>query len=140
MDRDDDLAYLLGTLKLFADLSHPELEAAAHTFQEEWFSQGQRILRRGFSGTGFYVIVEGEASIRVDGKDLAKLGRGEFFGEISILLGESPTADVVALGPLRCVVLPGPALQEFLGAHPKVMFRLLQAEGMRLRDTLRWHN
>jgi CRP-like cAMP-binding protein len=131
---------MLGTLKLFADLSHPQLEAAAHTFQEQWFSEGQRILRQGFTGSGFYVIVEGEASIRVDGKDLTKLGRGEFFGEISILLGESPTADVAALGALRCVVLPGPLLQEFLESHPKVMFRLLQALAMRLRNTLKWQN
>ncbi|MDQ4148481.1 MAG: cyclic nucleotide-binding domain-containing protein [Actinomycetota bacterium] len=137
MEEQHDLAQMLGSLKLFADLSHPELEAAAHTFSEEWFSKGQRVLRRGFTGTGFYVIAEGEAMVQLDGKEIAKLGKGDFFGEISILLDEPPTADVVALGPLRCLVLPGPEAKGFLESNPKVMYRLLQAEAMRLRNTLR---
>ena len=138
-----DLAQMLGGLTLFADLSHPELEAAAHTFSEEWFSEGQRVLRKGFTGTGFYVIADGEAAVRLGEREIAKLGRGDFFGEISILLDEPPTADVVALGPLRCLSLPGPAAREFLQSNPKVMYRLLQAEVMRLRTTLQgqsWRN
>jgi CRP-like cAMP-binding protein len=140
MEEKHDLAQMLGSLTLFADLTHPELEAAAHTFHEEWFGEGQRILRQGFTGSGFYVIVGGEAAVRVNGRDIARLGRGDFFGEISIFLGESPTADVVALGPLRCLVLPGPLTQDFLESHPKVMYRLLQVEAMRLRNALQWQN
>lgn len=138
MEERHDLAQMLGGLSLFADLSHPELEAVAHTFSEEWFSKDQRILRQGFTGTGFYVIADGDAAVRLNGKEIAKLARGDFFGEISILLDEPPTADVVALGPLRCLVLPGPATKSFLETNPKVMFRLLQAEAMRLRNALRW--
>lgn len=140
MESQRSLAQMLGSLSLFSDLSHPELEAAAHTFAEAWFAKDQRVLRQGFSGTGFHLIVEGEAVVRIDGKDVVKLGRGDYFGEISILLGEPPTADIVALGPLHCLVLPGPAVQEFLMAHPTVMFRLLQSEALRLKHTLRWQN
>lgn len=138
MEADWDVVDVLASLKLFGDLSRPQLEAAAHTLEEQWFGQGQRILRQGLTGSGFHLIVEGEASVRHDGEDLARLGRGDFFGEISILLGEPPTADVIALGPLRCLVLSGPMLQEFLETNPKVMFRLLQAEATRLRNALRW--
>ena len=60
------------------------------------------------TGSGFHVILEGEAAVVVDGTERARIGRGEFFGEVSILLGESPIADVVALGTLRCLVLSGP--------------------------------
>lgn len=133
-----DVVEVLTSLKLFGDLTRPQVEAAAHTLQEQWFSEGERILRQGFTGSGFYLVVEGEAAVKVDGQELARLGRGEFFGEISILLGESPTADVIALGPLRCLVLPGPMLQEFLEMNPKVMFRLLQSEATRLRNAIRW--
>lgn len=140
MEDQRNIAELLGTLKLFADLSRPQLEAAVHTLEEEWYAEGQRILRQGLTGSGFHIIVEGAAAVKVDGKDLAKLERGDFFGEISILLGESPTADVVALGPLRCLVLPGPMMQDFLESNPKVMFRMLQAEAGRVRNTLQWQN
>lgn len=131
---------VLGSLALFADLGRPQLESVAHTFEEELFAEGQRVLRQGFQGSNFYVIVEGEAAVRVNGQDLATLGRGDFFGEVSALLGEPPTADVVALHPLRCLVLGGIEMREFLLAHPPVTFRMLQAEARRLRATIEWRS
>jgi CRP-like cAMP-binding protein len=136
----DGLLEPLGTLTLFSDLPRPQLEEIAHTFDEELFPEGQRILRQGFSGNNFYVILEGEAAVRVDGSDLATLGKGDFFGEVSVLLGEAPTADVVALRPLRCLVLPGPEVETFLVEHPRVMFRMLQASARRLRATIQWRS
>lgn len=135
-----DVVDILAGLTLFGDLSRPQLEAVAHTFDEEWFSEGQRILRQGFTGTGFYVILEGEAAVRIDGTDRAVLGKGDFFGEISILLGEPPVADVVALRPLRCLVLGGPDTEPFLTSYPKVMYRMLQAQARRLRDANQWRS
>ncbi len=136
----DDIVELLAGLALFADLSRPELEAVAHTFEEEWFTEGQRVLRQGFSGSNFYVVLEGEAAVRIDGQTRATLGRGEFFGEVSVLLGEPPTADVVALRPLRCLVLNGHESEAFLLSHPRVMYRMLQAQARRLRASNLWRN
>lgn len=134
MDRRDEITDTLAGLALFADLKRPQLEAVAHTFAEEWHPEGERILRQGFTGTGFYVILEGEVTVRVDGEDRARLARGDFFGEVSVLLGEPPIADVVALRPLRCLHLPGPDLQGFLIGHPAVMYRMLQDQARRLRN------
>src|SRR3990172_6128527 len=86
----DDMAERLARLALFSDLTTPQLAHAAHAFEEEMFPEGQRILRQGFTGSNLYVILDGEACITVDGKEIARLGRGEFFGEISALLGEPP--------------------------------------------------
>lgn len=137
---DNDIIAILSGLSLFADLSRPELEEVEHTFEEESFSAGQRILRQGFKGTGFYVILDGEAAVRIDGDERARLSRGDFFGEMSLLLGEAPVADVSATGLLRCLVLPGPALEEFLQTHPTVMFRMLQAVARRLRASNQWRS
>ncbi len=136
----DEIVELLAGLALFADLSRPELEAVAHTFEEEWFTEGQRVLRQGFSGSNFYVVLEGEAAVRIDGQTRATLGRGEFFGEVSVLLGEPPTADVVALRQLRCLVLNGHESEAFLLSHPRVMYRMLQAQARRLRASNLWRN
>jgi CRP/FNR family transcriptional regulator, cyclic AMP receptor protein len=135
-----DVVDLLAGMALFADLQRPQLEAVAHTFEEEFFPQGQRILRQGFSGNNFYVILDGEAAVRVDGRDLAALGRGDFFGEVSVLLGDPPSADVVAVQPIRCLVLAGPEVRGFLVDHPTVMFRMLQTEARRLRNTIQWRS
>ncbi len=131
MNQQEILDSLAG-LALFSDLDRPRLQAVAHTMSEESFPGGQRILRQGFSGSGFFVILEGEVVVRVDGGDVAVLGKGDFFGEISLLLGEPPVADVVAVGPVRALHLAGPELREFLLAYPQVMYRMLQAVGRRL--------
>jgi CRP-like cAMP-binding protein len=140
MDVRDDVVEIIAGFSLFADLSAPELDRAVELFDEAWFAAGERILRQGFSGSGFYVILDGSATIRIDGVDRTGLRAGDYFGEISCLLGVPPTADIVALSPLRCIVLPGDQLETFLVAHPRVMFRLLQGEARKLRTTTKWQS
>jgi CRP-like cAMP-binding protein len=108
------------------------------SFEETWFNEGEPVVRQGMTGSGFYVILDGTASIRVDGVDRSTLRPGDYFGEISALLGEPPTADIVAQRPLRCLVLPASALESFLEANPKVLYRLLQGEARKVRNTTRW--
>ncbi len=128
----DDALELISSLSLFADLGGPQLEAISHIFEETTFASGQRILRQGISGSNFYVVVDGEASVKIDGQERASIGRGDFFGEMSLLLGTAPTADVTARTPLRCLVLAGPELHGFLDKYPTVMYRMLVALARRL--------
>jgi len=76
----DEIVDTLAGFAMFADLSTPQLQAVAHVFEEAWFPEGERILRQGLTGSGFYVILDGEAAILVDGERRATLTRGEFFG------------------------------------------------------------
>jgi CRP-like cAMP-binding protein len=127
-----DLVEALARLSLFADLTRAQLEAIAHEYGDEMFADRQRVLRRGLSGSAMYVILEGEAAIRRGDRELARIGPGEVIGEISTLLREPPTADVVAVGLLRCLVIPAPQVEPFLLERPAVMLRLLIAEARRL--------
>jgi CRP-like cAMP-binding protein len=136
----DELLDAIAGFALFADLSSPQLERVLHTFEEATYAEGERVLRQGIAGSGFHVILDGEAAIVVDGEERARLSRGDFFGEVSIFLGETPIADVVATRPLRCLVLAGPRVEPFLIAHPQVMFRMLQAQARRLRAANRWRS
>ena len=132
------VADTLGQLALFADLTPAQLEAVAHTHEEDVFAAGERVLRKGLSGGNFYVILEGEAAVDLDGQQLAKLGRGDFFGEISALTGEPPTTDVVAVTILRCLVIPAQQLERLVLDRPQFALRLLRLEARRLRNTLEW--
>jgi CRP-like cAMP-binding protein len=134
----DNFVETLARLSLFADLPHPQVEALAHTFAEEVFSEGQRVMRQGMAGGGFYVILEGDASVVIDGKERARLTRGDFFGEISILTDALPTADVVATTMLRCLTIPNNELKAFMLKQPSVMYRMLQIEARRLRAANVW--
>ena len=136
----EELVDSIASFGLFSDLSNPQLEGIVHLFEETVFSDGEKVLRQGLTGSGFYVILDGEAAVVVDGTERARLGRGEFFGEVSIILGESPIADIVATRPLRCLMLAGPRVESFLIAHPRVMYRMLQVQARRLRAANRWRS
>ena len=134
----ENLVETLARLSLFADLTHPQVEALAHTFTEEVFGEGQRVIREGMAGGGFYVILEGEASVVIGGEERARLTRADFFGEISILTDELPTADVIATTMLRCLTIPNNELKAFMLKQPSVMYRMLQVEARRLRAAIAW--
>jgi CRP-like cAMP-binding protein len=129
----------LARLSLFADLPHPQLEELAHSFGEEVFAERQRVLRQDVTGGGFYVILDGEANVVIDGQVRARLSRGDFFGELSILTDEPPAADVTATSLLRCLIIPDNELKAFLLKHPTVMWRMLQVEARRLRAANVWN-
>jgi CRP-like cAMP-binding protein len=140
MDVRDDVVEIISGFSLFGGLSTPELDLIALVFEEAWFGEGDRILRQGFTGSSFYIILEGSAVIKVDGKKRESLRPGDFFGEISCLLGVPPTADIVAEGSMRCLVMPAAQLEGFLVANPRVMYRVLQGEARKLRSTIGWQS
>jgi CRP-like cAMP-binding protein len=140
MPNGEDLVDTLRRFNLFADLDRAQLEAIADPDSERSFAAGERILRRGMSGTGFYVILEGEARVTLGGEELNRLRQGDFFGEISTLLDEPLTADVTADTPVRVLEIAGPRLEAFLISYPQVMFRMLVTEARRLQEVLAWRS
>ena len=103
-----------------------------------WFPAGDRIIREGLRGSGLHLILEGEAVVIVDGTERARFGPGDFFGEISVLLGVLPVADIVAVRDTRALVLSAPETESFLVGNPRIMYRMLQAMARRLRASNRW--
>jgi CRP-like cAMP-binding protein len=134
----EQLADTIAGFALFADLTTPQREHVVDVFGEQWFPDGEKVLRQGLSGSGLYIVLDGSAAIRIDGVDRATLRAGDFFGEISCLLGEAPTADIVAVGALRCLVLPSSQVEDFLKSNPAIMYRILQGEARKVRTTTKW--
>jgi CRP-like cAMP-binding protein len=140
MANGEDLVESLRRFNLFADLDRAQLEAIADPNNERSFGAGERILRRGLSGMSFYVILDGEASVKVNDEELNRLRSGDFFGEVSTLLGEPLTADVTAETSVRVLEIPGPKLEAFLLNYPRVMLRMLKTEARRLQEVLAWRS
>ena len=128
-----DRVQRLGRLGIFADLAESELRDLAAELDEQSFPEGHWVLRRGNPGTGLFIIIDGEVGVVIDDDERATLGTGSFFGEVSVLLDEPATADIVVRRPLRCLVIPPERTEAFLLAHPMIMFRMFQAEARRLR-------
>ncbi len=124
----------LGRLGVFADLTEAELSDLAADFAEQSFPEGDWVLRQGEPGAGLFIVVDGEVGVVIDDEERATLSTGSFFGEVSVLLGEPATADIVVRKPLRALVIPPVRAEAFLLEHPRVMYRMLQAEARRLRS------
>ena len=128
-----DSAARLGRLGIFADLTEAELRDVAAELDERSFAEGDWVLRQGNPGAGLFIVVDGEVGVVIDDEERTTLTTGSFFGEVSVLLAEPTTADIIVRKPLRCLVVPPQRAEEFLLAHPRVMYRMLQTEARRIR-------
>jgi cGMP-dependent protein kinase len=98
------------------------------------YPEGVHVVHAGDLDVALHVIVDGEVAVVIDDEQVGVLSRGSFFGEISTLLEEPASADVIARTPLRCLALKRDALEELLLEHPRVTLAMLRAEARRLRS------
>lgn len=94
---------------------------------------GERIVRRGERGDAMFFIASGAVEVQRD-RDVIRLGTGEFFGEMALILRRPRVADVVALSYCRMLMLPRDAFRDFLRSHPDLMQRVRKAAEERLRQ------
>ncbi len=83
--------------------------------------------------TGFFLIVAGSVSVVRDGEELARLGPGEFFGELSLLDRQPRMASVVADEPTTCLALPSWEFPKLLETEPRIASAVLKEVASRLR-------
>ena len=128
------LASKLKGVQLFAGLDDKNLEAIAESGREVFFETGTKILRQGELGLAFLLILEGGAEVSRNGKRLASLGRGQFFGEMTAVDDQPRSADVVATGPTTCFGLPAWSFDAMLASNPSVAKHVIRELVRRLRQ------
>jgi CRP/FNR family transcriptional regulator, cyclic AMP receptor protein len=107
---------------------------AAASETEREFAGGEFIVRKGEPGQEMFIIQSGNVSVRSgSGTEVARLGKGEFFGEMSVLESSPRDADVIAQGTTRVLVLGPGALFVRLRRDPSFALELLQALSSRVR-------
>jgi CPA1 family monovalent cation:H+ antiporter len=94
---------------------------------------GERIVRRGERGDAMYFIASGAVEVQPPGGEVIRLGTGEFFGEMALIMRRPRIADVVALSYCRLLMLPRDAFRDFLRSHPELMQQVRRSAEERLR-------
>ena len=92
---------LLQRVPLFADLGRKDLEQVADSMKERRFEQGETLTVEGRGGVGFFVIEDGEAQVTVRDEQRAKIGPGDYFGEIALISEGARTATITADTPVK---------------------------------------
>lgn len=119
---------------LFSDFGEKGLQRVAAIAKEVQFPAGKEIAKQGETGVGFHMIVEGEATVSVDGVNHASLGPGSYFGEMSLLDGGPRSATVTAATELKTVSLTSWDFNVLLDQFPELMKSLLIQLCRRLRS------
>jgi CRP/FNR family transcriptional regulator, cyclic AMP receptor protein len=126
---------LLARVPLFGCLSKRSLRRLSRAAQRVEYTQGSIVVAAGTpGGSAFFVIVEGEASVRRGDRELARLGAGDFFGELSLLDGRRRAATVAATTGLTTIRLTREAFRELVASDAEVAFRMLEVLAGRIRD------
>jgi putative ABC transport system ATP-binding protein len=95
----------LRAVDLFRALTPAQLTAVAERMTKRHFALGETIIREGEAGEEFFLISDGEVDVVRADHEVARLGRGEFFGEVALISGEPRNATIVATEPLDTFVL-----------------------------------
>lgn len=131
------VAELLAKVPIFSGCTKRELEAILNAAKDVSHPDGHVIAREGDRGVGFFLILDGTAKVTRGGKRLASLGRGDFFGEISLLDRGPRTATVTATSPIELIGITAWVFRGLLEEHPSIAMKMLEVIAGRLRRVAR---
>jgi CRP/FNR family cyclic AMP-dependent transcriptional regulator len=123
---------LLKRVPLFAGCSKTELREIALSADELDLRDGHVLTKEGRPGREFFVLIEGTARVTKDGKKLAELSDGDWFGEIALLTHTPRTATVTATSPVRVLVITDRAFRRVVETMPRIALKVLASVGQRL--------
>jgi len=129
----NELVRRLKKVSILGALSQSQLKELAKWAGVLSYEAGETIVHQGDRGDGLYLILDGSAEVRRDSHNLARLGTGQFFGEMSLFDNLPRSADVIALAPSKMAVLQKWEFWGFAASQPGVVLSILEEMSHRLR-------
>ena len=126
----------LKRVPLFSQLTKRELEFIATRADEVEVRPGKKLTTQGRPGDSFYILLDGEAYVDVDGKPRRTLKAGDFFGEISMLDRGLASATVTAKTDARLLVMSHAQFRDAIKGSDGLLVKVLAAMGERLRSDM----
>ena len=131
---------LLQSVSIFWDLKQDELGHIADKMVAKHFENGNYIFLEDSEGEQCFFVLEGSVKVTRLSKDgreviLAMLNEGDFFGEMSLLDGESRSANVIALEKTKVLTLDRNDFISVVNNYPQIAVQLLKELARRLRKS-----
>lgn len=125
----EDRAAYLSAVDLFALLPEQERTQLAGASTERLYGAGQTVVRQGQPGDSMFVVCRGQARVTVgdSGAEVATIGPGGFFGEMSLLTGDTRSATVSASVDSVLLEIAAPDFRRIALAHPEVLVQVTEA-------------
>jgi len=130
--RRDAKVDLLKRVPLFADCSKAELRTLAKSADELDLREGTVMTREGRAGREFFVLVDGTARVTRNGRKVADLKGGDWFGEIALITSRPRTATVTATSAVDVLVITDRQFRSVVETMPSIALKVLSSVGERL--------
>jgi len=124
----------IGDIWLFAACSASQLRTIRRQVEEVDVDPGTVLCDEGTVGKEFFFIIDGTATVRRNGRKIATLGKGQYFGELSLLDRRPRSATVVSETDMTLLVLDQRRFNGLLDAVPALSHKLLVAMANRIRE------
>ena len=92
------------------------------------------VVREGDRGDDFFVITSGKGRVMRGGREVAELGPGDYFGELSLFDPAPRNATVVAVGPMSLVSLSRDSFMQAVNEMPQIRDTLLHGMAHRIHE------
>jgi len=123
---------LIQRVPLFSELGRKDVEQIAGSMKERNFAEGDSLTVEGRGGVGFFVIEEGEARVTVHDADRARLGPGDYFGEIALITEGARTATITAETPVKAWGMTMWDFRPLVESNAALSWKMLQAMAKQL--------
>ena len=123
----------LREVAIFRGLDEKELHRIVEVGKEVRFDTGKVVAEQDGGAAGFHLILDGEVSVDVSGRERARLGAGQYFGEMSLIDGKPRSATVKAEEPTTTFALTSWQFLPLLDEYPSISRALLVELSGRLR-------
>jgi CRP/FNR family transcriptional regulator, cyclic AMP receptor protein len=130
--RRNEKVELIKRAPLFWNCSKRQLQQIAQIADEIDLREGKEMTRQGERGREFFVLLEGDADVKKDGRRINRLGSGDFFGEIALVSDTPRTATVTATSPVRALVITDRSFRRLMEDQPEIQGKVLAALAARL--------
>jgi CRP-like cAMP-binding protein len=136
----DDKAAALGRVALFDGLERASLLPIADAATEVAFGDGDALVIQGQVGTGLFIVVSGAVRIVQSGEDVARLGPGDYLGELAVIDRQPRSASAFAVGDTTCLALASWDFFRRVDADPALAHALLRGLALRIRSLSEHHH
>jgi CRP-like cAMP-binding protein len=129
-----DIDQTLSRIPIFSECSNRELKAISKLVTPVEVKAGKVLTKEGDQGREFMIIAIGTATVRRNGRKVATLGPGDFFGELAVLAGVPRTATVTADTDMVVEALNRQEFSSLLDESPTLAKKILIGAVKRLYE------
>jgi CRP-like cAMP-binding protein len=124
----------LERVPLLAGVKPRDLKRLAGQMSPRHFDRGATAVVEGKTGVGFFIILEGTATVTVGEQEVRRLGPGDYFGEMALIDEHARSATVTANDELECLAITAWNFVPWAKHHPEVVWPMLETMVERLRE------